>query len=139
MKQLIDILDKENILFRLNSVNYKRVDSNVHCEINIEDSYKLSEVHEEMFSVALRRHVFCVPESQFDITVDFEIARWRDEKVSESLLDYDIESIINNDNIDVFTGFNFNRASAIISALTTNFGLNPLITPPVFLNDKDSE
>ena len=139
MKQLIDILDKENILFRLNSVNYKRVDNDADCEINIEDSFKVSEVHEEMFSVALRRHVFCIPEAMFDITVEFEVARWREEKASESFLDYDLNSLINNDNVDMFTGYNFNRASAIISALATNFGLNPLITPPVYLTEDESE
>ncbi len=138
MRQLIEILDKENILFRLNHVNFKRIDNDVDCEINIEDSFKISEVHEEMFSVSLTRHVFCVPESQFDIEVDFEVARCRDEKSSESFTDYDLNSILNKDNIDEFTGYNFNRASAIISALTTNFGLNPLITPPVFFDGEDS-
>ena len=140
MRQLTEILDKENILFRLNKVNYERVEhSNAEFDIIIDDSFQISEIHEDMFSVLLSRHVSFEPESLFDITVEFEVARWRDKNATESFEDYDLNDIINNDNIDELTGYNYNRASAIISAVTTSFGLTPLITPPVFVYDKESE
>ena len=139
MRQLTEILDNESILFRLNNITYKRLYNYNYCEITFEDSFKLSEIHEDMFSIILARHVHFVPESVFDITVEFEVGICRAENATESFLEYDLISLINNENVDEMTGYNFNKASAIISAITANFGLNPFITPPIFCYEEGDE
>lgn len=137
MRPFTEILDNENILFRLNGVSFTRVEDEPdgNNELIVDDSFEISEKQENMFGVKLSRHVFFAPAAFFDIRIEFEVGRCVLENAEEKLTDYDLSKIITHSNVDEITCYNFNRASALIADLTSGFGLNPLITPPVYSNN----
>lgn len=135
MRPLVDILDNEKYLFRLNEVTFERVNGEEEedIELVVDDSFEISERQEDMFGVKLIRRVHFVPAAIFDIRVEFEVGRLVSEDAEEKLQEYDLEEIINSENVDSITGYNFNRVSAIITSLTSSFEMSPLITPPIFV------
>ena len=137
MKELITYLN-DNISMRLNRVEYKRVDISNEETINfyVKDNFRISHEEERNFSIIVERRVYCIPESLMDIKVEFEIQRYIDEKTEVKLSEFDLNDEITEENIDEYIDDNLNRASALISNIISSFGMAPLVTPPVFINEE---
>ena len=136
MERLTEYLN-EHVSMRLNKIEFERKDSveGDSANICINDSFEISEVHEKMIAISLTRHIFCQPEGLIDIYIEFEIARYMDDEEPVVFNDFDLEKEITKENIDDIIDMNFNRASALISDITSGFGMNPLITPPMFVDE----
>lgn len=138
MKDLRAILTESSGM-RLNHFEYTRIDSlEDETKLCLEDEFEISEIHQERFSIIVRRHIYCDPEDVMDMMVEFEIVRYLKEDCLEDLREYDIENQVKND-VDFYIDYNLNRASALISNITSSFGMNPLVTPPQFLKSKDGD
>lgn len=136
MKKLSEYLN-DQVSMRLNKIEFTRKGNIEGDSINlcINDSFEISDVHEKMIAIYLKRHMFCRPEGIMDINVEFEIARYIDDETEATFNDFNLEKEITNENVDDIIDQNFNRVSALISDITSGFGMNPLITPPVFINE----
>lgn len=137
MRELKEYLDN-NVAMRLNNFKFDRIDiaDEDIQKICVDDSFEISDVEEKMFSILLKRHIYCIPESIMDICVEFEIARNIADEYDMSLENFDLDKEITEKNIDEYIDNNFNRVSALVSSVTSGFGLNPLITPPVFIREE---
>lgn len=135
MKKLIEYLN-DQVSMRLNKIDFTRMDDIEFEPVNlcINDSFEISEVAEKMMAICLKRHMFCQPEGIIDINVEFEIARYIDDEREITFSDFDLKKEITKENIDNIIDQNFNRVSALISDITSGFGMNPIITPPVFID-----
>lgn len=138
MKDLKEILDEYSGM-RLNRFDYKRIEQ-IQEETNLylQDEFQVLEVQEDFFALLIRRHIYCEPEDTMNIELEFEIARHLAEGYTEDLRKYDIESEVKKD-VDYYIDYNMSRASALISAVTSSFGMSPLVTPPNFIERETEE
>lgn len=138
MRALIEYLD-DNVSMRLNKIEFNRIDivNDDSVELCIDDNFMISSVEEKTFAILLKRHIYCIPESILDVKVEFEIARYISEEHDVSLNEFNLDGELSEENIDDYIEGNMCRASALISSITSNFGMTPLITPPVFIKKEE--
>lgn len=134
MRALIEYLD-DNVSMRLNKIEFTRIDivNDDSVEFYIDDNFIISSVEEKVFAILLKRRIYCIPESLLDVKVEFEIARYISEEYDVSLDEFNLDEELSEENIDDYIDGNMCRASALISSITSNFGMTPLVTPPIFI------
>lgn len=125
---------KEEYQFILKQVVFQTVeehDETEEFEINISDDVSVEVIDNEI-SVDYWRNVYFEPKGIFDIKVNFglRIPFKEDIKPEGGTIDWakELEEKENPYMRNIIT-----RASNIISNLTSSFGQQPLITPPVFI------
>ncbi len=128
---------KDEYQFILKEVTYHCVEREDDAELpQIQTSDSASaKVVDGQLEVEFSREVKFQPASVFDLKVTFGIIMHFQDEVDPSAVEVDwCEALTANEN-PYFSNI-ISRASNIIAFLTSSYGLQPLITPPVFLNEE---
>ena len=124
--------------YALKKVRYDFIDTNYDTEqreLNISDSISTESI-ENKLKISFVRNVYFEPEQIYKISVEFTaILTFKDGKDSETLNWNELFS----ENENPYFSNIISRASNVIANLTSSYGMDPLITPPVLLNGLISE
>ena len=128
---------KEEYQFILKQVVFRTIDEDNDAEqfkINISDDISVAFVDGGLF-VDYCRNVYFEPNGIFDIKVNFGLKlSFKDGVKSEEVCDVDWVAEL-GDKENPYMANIIARTSNIISNLTSSFGQQPLITPPVFVKE----
>lgn len=107
-------------------------DNDAELSLLIEDSIA-SEVKEDKLYASFTRLVHFEPEALYAISVSFEVSlQIKDPSLSDEVASIDWNKILVEEK-NPFISNMVCRASQLISAMTSSYGQQPLITPPRFM------
>ncbi len=121
--------------FALKEVRYELIEKEVcenEIEIKIFDEIELKE-DERLFDITFYRNVRFEPETLFQLKVAYSIKLNFKENIDVSKIDIDWnKELMSNENLYIQNVAS--RASNLIANITSSYGREPLITPPVLIN-----
>lgn len=119
--------------FSVKSINYSSVDTNdapENVELVIADSLE-TELNNNSLLITYSRNVNFKPTAVFDVSVIFNATLQLKSNVSDDFNEIDWNTVLQKDNPCINNLIS--RASSVIANITSSFGQQPLITPPVFV------
>lgn len=120
----------------LKNVSYSWIENDsqgTNLDLHIADQIHVK-IENNQLEASVDRAVFFVPESLYKIIVSFTfILTFREDQLTEEAKKMNWEeALVTNDN--PYMANILSRASALISALTSAYGQQPIITPPTFVH-----
>lgn len=126
---------EEQYQFALDHVSFKMLETNVVGEIsiNIDDEID-TKLDNSQLTVSFERHVYFTPVAVFDLSVglSFRLSVKPDKSEEAEKIDWTKE-ILEQPNAPYLSNI-VSRASNIIANLTSSYGQQPIVTPPVFIS-----
>lgn len=119
--------------YSLKSIAYEAIESEEmfdEIELNCSDEISGMSV-ENGIELTFLRKVFFNPKSMFELTVTFGIRLFYVDNTKEINIEELLESLKKEEN--AYLSNIISRASLLISVITSSYGQNPVVTPPVFI------
>ncbi|MDE6597609.1 MAG: hypothetical protein K2K60_03110 [Clostridia bacterium] len=137
---ILNYIDKRQSSF-LKSVNYRIGDAGKRkkeAKLEYTDKIEVNLNEKKSIEVIFTRELHFVPDSSFKISVSMGSLLYFNEKEIDNLELDKIDIVEEIKNCPPIINKLISRTSLLISQLTSSFGSHPVITPPVFVENKES-
>lgn len=119
--------------YSLKSIVYETIESKETfdtIELNCSDDINSISV-ENGLELTFSRKVFFVPKCMYELTVTYSVKLFYVDNTKEINREELLDILKNEEN--VYLSNIISRASLLISDITSSYGQNPVVTPPVFI------
>lgn len=119
--------------YSLKSIVYETIESKEMfdtIELNCSDEINSISV-ENGIELAFSRKVFFIPKCMYELTVTYSVKLFYVDNTKEINHEELLDILKNEEN--VYLSNIISRASLLISNITSSYGQNPVVTPPVFI------
>ena len=127
----------DNTLFRLENVRFDIDDRDdlEESKITLKDTVGVRTIEGNALDLSVTREVNA--EGMFNISVTYDVLRFAEDGGKEIDIEGSEDDIMSQimEDIDFYIGYTMNKTSCLISSITSSYGLDPLITPPVFVEE----
>lgn len=119
--------------YSLKSINYKTIESQeIFDTIELNCSDEINSINiENGLELTFSRKVFFIPKCMYELTVTYSVKLFFVDNTKEINCEELLDNLKNEEN--VYLSNIISRASLLISDITSSYGQNPVITPPVFI------
>lgn len=119
--------------YSLKSIDYKTIESQeIFDTIELNCSDEINSINiENGLELTFSRKVFFIPKCMYELTVTYSVKLFYVDNTKEINCEELLDNLKNEEN--VYLSNIISRASLLISDITSSYGQNPVITPPVFI------
>lgn len=122
------------VLKSISYTSYEQRPNNNEVTMKVEDDFSFRQIDEKLIATISRR-VYFSPTAMFDLDISFEMVLYFEESIKHDVNTIDWkEELVSSENpylINVMS-----RISKLIADITSSYGQEPLITPPIFMKKR---